>query len=75
MATVASTDTTTHPILAIARLDDGRTVKYPKVRPSGSSYANDAAWQTAMATEIANAVNQTMNGSTKNATGYLASLV
>jgi hypothetical protein len=75
MATVTSTDTSTHPVLAIAKLDSGRTVKYPKVKPTGSSDANDAAWQTRMTTEIQNAVNQLMNGSQKNATHYLASLV
>ncbi len=75
MATVSSTDTTTHALFAIAKLDSGRTVKYPKVKPTGASDATDAAWQTRMTTEIQNAVNQTMNGSQNNATHYLTSLV
>ena len=71
---VSSTDAVSHPVLAIVRVNDGRTVKFPKVKPAGGSDANDAAWQTRMQTEVAAAHNQTMNGSGQNATPYLANM-
>jgi hypothetical protein len=74
MATVQSTDTTSHPVFAIAKLDNGRTVKYPKVRPTGSSDANDAAWQTRMTTELNNALSATQTAGA-NSAQLLTSLV
>ena len=79
MPNIVSTDVVSHPIFAIVKLDSGRTVKYPKTKPTGASDANDAAWQARMATEIGLSLNQVMNGGTtatpRNATHYLASLV
>ena len=74
MVSVQSTDTTTHAVFAIAKLDNGRTVKYPKVRPTGSSDANDAAWQTRMTTELNNALSATQTAGA-NSAQLLTSLV
>ena len=75
MVSISSLDTTSSAAFAICKLDSGRTVKFPKTKPSGASDANDAAWQTRMQTEVTNALNQTMNGSQKNATHHLVGLV
>ena len=74
MVSVQSTDTTSHAVFAIAKLDNGRTVKYPKVRPTGSSDANDAAWQTRMTTELNNALSATQTAGA-NSAQLLTSLV
>ena len=72
--TISSTDTTSHAVFAIALLNSGEKVKYPKVKPTGASDANDAAWQTRMTTEVNNALAQTMSGGVQNATATLANL-
>jgi hypothetical protein len=71
---VQSVDNSSHAVLAIATLADGRKVKFPKVKASGSSWASDAAWQAAYQTELANAANQAQVGNAPNATAYLASI-
>lgn len=74
MVAIQSLDITSHPVYAIAHLDSGRTAKFPKVKPAGSSDASDAAWQTRFQTELTNALNQTMaNGN--NGTHHIAGLV
>lgn len=75
MVAIASIDTASHPIQAIIHLDTGKTVRFPKVKPSGASDANDAAWQTRMQTEVVNALNQSMMVGNKNATPALSGLV
>jgi hypothetical protein len=77
MVVVKSIDVVSHPIFAICQLDTGKTCKFQKVKPVGSSDATDAAWQTRMQTELVNAIGAAMisgGGTNKNATHHLAGL-
>ena len=74
MPHITSTDTTTHPVLAIAKRDDGKTSKYPKTKPAAPTDASDAAWQTRYTTEHENALNTTQAAG-QNSLALLTSLV
>ncbi len=72
--TVANVDIASHPVNAIVVLSNGQRVKFPKVKPAGSPWATDAAWQAAAQVEHVNAINAPMGVKSANATGYLANL-
>lgn len=70
---VSTIDALTHATNALLVMSDGRRAKFPKVKPASSTYANDAAWQTAAQAELVAAVNQSTGGPA-NATALLAHL-